>query len=147
MTYEVVMPRLGWTMEAGTVVEWLKQDGEPVLAGDVIFSVEADKGLTEVEALDDGILHIPENSPLGIEVPVGTILAYIAPLGATLPNSGASSLSRSPHGPIPEPNQSNLVPVTVSRGGRRPGDGPASYRSTWPRFREAGARGGSSSVT
>ena len=72
MPHEVVMPRLGWTMETGTVVEWLKQDGELVAAGEAIFSVEADKGLTEVEALDDGILHIPEDSPLGIEVPVGT---------------------------------------------------------------------------
>src|SRR5215210_2756673 len=85
------MPRLGWTMETGTVVEWLKQDGEPVAVGEAIFSVEADKGLTEVEALDDGILHIPTDSPLGVEVPVGTTLAYIAPPGASVPSAGISS--------------------------------------------------------
>ena len=102
MPHEVVMPRLGWTMETGTVVEWLKQDGEPVAAGEAIFSVEADKGLTEVEALDDGILHIPEGSPLGIEVPVGTTLAYIAPPGASLPSAGSSSAQGSPPTQIPE---------------------------------------------
>src|SRR5918998_3346037 len=91
VTHEVVMPRLGWTMEAGTVVEWLKRDGEPVAAGEAIFSVEADKGLTEVEALDDGILHIPADSPLGVEVPVGTTLAYIGPPGASVPSAGISS--------------------------------------------------------
>src|SRR5687768_15266556 len=104
--HEVVMPRLGWTMETGTVVEWLKLDGERVAAGEAIFSVEADKGLTEVEALDDGILHIPEDSPLGIEVPVGTTLAYIAPPGASVPSAGGSSPSRRPQAPILERSHS-----------------------------------------
>ena len=117
MTHEVVMPRLGWTMEAGTVVEWLKRDGEPVVAGEAIFSVEADKGLTEVEALDDGILHIPEDSPLGIEVPVGTTLAYIAPPGATVVSAGNSSRPVSPIAPSPEPTHPQLDPPP-QRGGR-----------------------------
>lgn len=94
MTNEVVMPRLGWTMEAGTVVEWLKRDGEPVTAGEAIFTVEADKGITEVEALDDGILHIPGDSPIGIEVPVGTMLAYIAAAGAAAPTSVGDQVGR-----------------------------------------------------
>jgi pyruvate dehydrogenase E2 component (dihydrolipoamide acetyltransferase) len=75
---EVVMPRLGWTMEVGTVVEWLKGDGDAVEAGEFIFSVESDKAITEVEALDSGILRIPPDSPIGIEVPVGATLAFIA---------------------------------------------------------------------
>src|ERR671916_1090662 len=100
------MPRLGWTMETGTVVEWLKQDGEPVAAGEAIFSVEADKGLTEVEALDDGILHIPTDSPLGVEVPVGTTLAYIAPPGASVPRVGISSQLNSSDSATSEQNLS-----------------------------------------
>jgi pyruvate dehydrogenase E2 component (dihydrolipoamide acetyltransferase) len=112
------MPRLGWTMETGTVVEWLKQNGEPVTAGEAIFSVEADKGLTEVEALDDGILHIPEDSPLGIEVPVGTTLAYIAPLGTSVPSAGVSSLPETPPAPIPEQGHSQPNAAAAPRGGR-----------------------------
>ena len=112
------MPRLGWTMETGTVVEWLKQDGEPVAAGEAIFSVEADKGLTEVEALDDGILHIPADSPLGIEVPVGTTLAYIAPAGATLASVGNSSLPVSPLAPSPEQTQPQSDAPAAPRSGR-----------------------------
>ncbi len=119
--HDVVMPRLGWTMEAGTVVEWLKQDGEPVAAGEAIFAVEADKGLTEVEALDDGILHIPADSPLGIEVPVGTTLAYIVPPGASLPRLVGSSPPGSSPTPIPE--QSHSLPdapaaLRVGRNGQ-----------------------------
>ena len=112
------MPRLGWTMEAGTVVEWLKRDGEPVAAGDAIFSVEADKGLTEVEALDDGILHIPEDSPLGIEVPVGTTLAYIAPPGATLAAAEDSSRPVSQLAPSLEQNHSRAEAPASPSGGR-----------------------------
>jgi pyruvate dehydrogenase E2 component (dihydrolipoamide acetyltransferase) len=67
-------------MEVGSVVEWLKGDGETVEAGELIFSVESDKAITEVEALDSGILRIPPDSPIGVEVPVGATLAYIAAL-------------------------------------------------------------------
>ena len=53
MPSEIVMPRLGWTMEVGTVVEWLKASGDPVEAGEHIFAVESDKAIVEVESLDD----------------------------------------------------------------------------------------------
>ena len=115
------MPRLGWTMEAGTVVEWLKRDGESVTAGEAIFSVEADKGLTEVEALDDGILHIPADSPLGIEVPVGTTLAYIAPPGAILPDAGDRPRPESPLQPGSERNRPvthTSIPAREGHNGR-----------------------------
>lgn len=94
MSSEVVMPRLGWTMEVGQVVEWLKQDGDPVEAGEAIFAVEADKGVTEVEALESGVLRIPPDSPIGVEVPVGARLAYIVPSGESTPLEAAASASR-----------------------------------------------------
>ncbi len=86
MVNEVVMPRLGWTMEAGTIVQWLKQDGESVQAGESLLEVEGDKAITEVEALDSGILRISPDAPqIGVEVPVGTVLAYLVPAGAQVP--------------------------------------------------------------
>ena len=50
MAYEVVMPRLGWNMESGSLAEWLKRDGERVEAGEILFTVESDKAIQEVEA-------------------------------------------------------------------------------------------------
>ena len=86
MANDVVMPRLGWTMEVGRVVEWLKGDGDPVRAGEPIFSVESDKAITEIEALDSGVLRIPPDSPPpGEEVPVGARLAYIVAPGESPP--------------------------------------------------------------
>lgn len=87
MANEVVMPRLGWTMEAGTLVEWLKSDGEPVEAGQLLFAVETDKAVQEIEAIDSGVLSIPPDSPIGVEMPVGSTLAFIVKPGETAPSS------------------------------------------------------------
>ncbi len=89
MASDVVMPRLGWTMETGRVVEWLKQDGEAVAAGDMLFSVESDKAIVEVEALDSGVLRIPTDTPIGVDAPVGAVLAYILGPGEEPPAAAA----------------------------------------------------------
>jgi len=93
---EVVMPRLGWTMEVGRVVEWLKQDGEPVEAGDFILAIESDKAVSEIEALDSGILRIPADPQIGIELPVGTTLGFIIQAGETDPFAGAPTAVQTP---------------------------------------------------
>ena len=78
MAYEVTLPRLGWDMEEGALGGWLKQNGEFVNAGDMLFTVEGDKAVQEIEALDSGYLHIAPNAPaMGVIVPVGTLLGYL----------------------------------------------------------------------
>ncbi len=91
MAVEIVLPRLGWTMEEGVFVEWLKKDGDPVKPGDLIYVVESDKTTAEVENFDAGILRIVPNGPLaGQKIPVGLLLAYVAQPGEKLPfESGA----------------------------------------------------------
>ena len=85
MATEIRMPRLGWTMEEGTFGEWLKQDGEPIKAGDFLFTVEGDKATQEVEAFDSGILRLPPNAAKpGDVITVGTILAYTVRPGETI---------------------------------------------------------------
>ena len=59
MAYSIVMPRLGWTMEEGVFGAWLKADGERVSPGDLLFTVEGDKAIQEVETFESGILRIP----------------------------------------------------------------------------------------
>jgi len=92
MPFEVVMPRLGWNMEKGSLGSWFKQDGERVEMGEIIFTVEGDKATQEIEALESGILRIPDDSPPpNVEVPVGTLLAYILQPGEALPQPPASA--------------------------------------------------------
>ncbi len=91
MVYEVVMPRLGWNMETGSLSSWRKQDGDFVNAGDILLEVESDKAVQEVEALENGILRIPPDSPpVGQLVPVGTPLAYLLQPGEALPEKSAA---------------------------------------------------------
>src|SRR3978361_1658483 len=91
MAIEVVMPRLGWNMEVGTVVEWLKNDGDPVPAGEYLFLFEGSKATRGVESRDSGILRIPGNAlRIGEELPVGTVLGYLVQAGEGVPSNGAN---------------------------------------------------------
>lgn len=103
MASDVVMPRLGWTMETGRVVEWMRRDGEQVAEGDVIFSVESDKSVVDVEALDSGVLRIPEGSVAGLEVPVGATIAFITKPGEEPPAWQAVGSMAPAAAPDPEP--------------------------------------------
>src|SRR5271166_1242762 len=73
---DFVMPSLGADMEAGTLVAWHKNPGEPVHRGEIIAEVETDKGIIDIEAFATGILEAIR-VPVGEKVPVGTVLASI----------------------------------------------------------------------
>jgi pyruvate dehydrogenase E2 component (dihydrolipoamide acetyltransferase) len=86
MATAVVMPRLGWTMETGQGVEWLKEEGDRVEAGELLMLVESDKAVNEVEALESGVLQFPPGVPkVGDTVPIGTVLAYLTAPDEVLP--------------------------------------------------------------
>jgi pyruvate/2-oxoglutarate dehydrogenase complex dihydrolipoamide acyltransferase (E2) component len=75
MATEVVLPKLGFSMNEGQVVEWLVADGAQVNEGDPLFLLEADKSTNEVEAPASGTLHIEADA--GETYTVGTVLGYI----------------------------------------------------------------------
>ncbi len=88
MAVEILLPRLGWTMEEGTFGEWLKHDGDTVAVGDMLYTVESDKALNEVEALESGILRIAPDAPKGGDViPVGRLLGYLVQPGEETPKA------------------------------------------------------------
>ncbi|HSJ53409.1 MAG TPA: dihydrolipoamide acetyltransferase family protein [Anaerolineae bacterium] len=76
MITEIILPKLGQTMEAGAIVEWLKQEGDPVQRGDVLFTVESDKAVLEVEAGVRGFVRkvlVPEGQNVPVLTAVGLI--------------------------------------------------------------------------
>ncbi len=78
MPIEIIVPRLGWSMEEGAFVAWLKKDGEFVRAGDPLFSLEGDKAIQEVESIDSGVLRIAANAPKpGDSIRVGDVLGHL----------------------------------------------------------------------
>ena len=86
MPINITVPRLGWSMEEGTFLEWLKRDGDFVSAGDPLFTLESDKATQEIEAIDSGILRIPLDSPKpGDTIKVGHLLGYLLAKGEAMP--------------------------------------------------------------
>jgi pyruvate dehydrogenase E2 component (dihydrolipoamide acetyltransferase) len=73
---DVILPKLGQTMEEGTIVEWFKKEGDTVGRGDALFAVESDKAVLEVEATGRGVLR-RILVPAGEKVPVLTVVALI----------------------------------------------------------------------
>ena len=137
MAYEVTMPRLGWTMEEGIFGEWLKQDGDKVQAGDLLFTVEGDKATQEVEVFEGGILRLPPNAPVsGDVIPVGALLAYIVQAGESLPQQSVQAAE--PASQV-ETQQNFGGAALGGRRRRRHGQLP---RTGAARRRSARARGG-----
>jgi pyruvate dehydrogenase E2 component (dihydrolipoamide acetyltransferase) len=80
----IIMPKMGDAMEEGTLVRWLKQEGELVKEGEPIAEIATDKATIEIEAPASGRLRgirVQE----GATVPINTPLAYILTEGETLP--------------------------------------------------------------
>ena len=92
------MPKLSDTMTVGTLVRWLKNEGDAVANGDMIAEIETDKATMEVECFDEGIL-IKHYCSEGDEVAVADPIAAIGEAGEEAP----AATSSAPAAAAPEP--------------------------------------------
>ncbi len=76
MAYEIILPKLGQTVEESRIVEWLKHEGDAVERGEVLFTVETDKAVLDVEATRKGYLR-KIVGPEGEVLPVLSVVGYI----------------------------------------------------------------------
>ncbi|MBL0933951.1 MAG: pyruvate dehydrogenase complex E1 component subunit beta [Rhizobiaceae bacterium] len=78
MPIEILMPALSPTMEEGNLAKWLKNEGDKVVAGDVIAEIETDKATMEVEAVDEGtigkILIAAGTEGVKVNTPIAVLL-------------------------------------------------------------------------
>lgn len=72
---DIVIPKLGFSMTAGVLSEWLVADGAQVTSGEPLYSIESDKSVQEVEAPCDGTLRILKEA--GEEYEVGIVIGTI----------------------------------------------------------------------
>lgn len=84
MAKAVIMPKFEMSQEIGTIMEWLKKDGDEVKQGEAILVVETDKVTMEVESPGTGTLAGTRGKP-GEEIPVTEIIGYILKKGESLP--------------------------------------------------------------
>ncbi|MBI3325514.1 MAG: 2-oxo acid dehydrogenase subunit E2 [Nitrospinae bacterium] len=94
MATQVKMPKLGQTMEEGTVLTWLKREGERVAQGEPLVQIETDKVVCDVEASASGFLHtivaragekIPVGKPIAVIATEGEVVDLVALLGTREP--------------------------------------------------------------
>jgi pyruvate dehydrogenase E2 component (dihydrolipoamide acetyltransferase) len=88
---DVVMPRLSDTMEEGTVLRWLKHDGEHVSRGEELVEIETDKAAMTYESDLDGVLHTVAHE--GDTLAVGELIARVgeAVEGTLAPHNGSGA--------------------------------------------------------
>ena len=100
MATSIVMPQLGYDMREGTVVRWVKQEGDEVVANEVIAEIETDKAVVEFKPTTGGVLRRIVAGE-GEAVPVGELIAVIGDANEELPDdlSGSAAAAAAPAPP------------------------------------------------
>ena len=123
MASEVKLPRLGQGMEAGTIVKWLKSEGDAVEKGEPLYELDTDKVTQEVEAEASGVLlriAVAEG-----EVPVGETIAFIGEQGEQAPEPSSSGNGASATQQVDEDSQEEGSPGPAREQERERGRGAA----------------------
>ncbi len=122
MATRIDMPQLGLTMEKGTILQWLKAEGERVEKGQPVVLIQTEKVEYEVEAPGAGTL-LTILAKEGTELPVGGVMGVLGQPGEDVSELIGGAASREPRaagsevpGPSPEPRASEAPPV------REPGE-------------------------
>lgn len=131
MASEIIVPRLGWSMEEGIFSAWLKDEGQLVEKGDYLFELEGEKAIQEVETFHGGILSFLPNGPNpGDTVRVGQLLGFLLEEGESPPEETVAPAPSVPAADTPG------KPVTDAVVGSRRGDRiPAGRIGITPRAR------------
>src|SRR5881397_2802966 len=125
MPINILMPALSPTMEKGNVAKWLKKEGDPVKAGDIIAEIETDKATMEVEAADEGVLAkivVPEGTA---DVPVNQLIAVLAGEGEDPKAAAAAAGKGAPQTKAPEASKPAPAPSPQPSPQRGEGVAPA----------------------
>jgi len=120
MATNVILPALGMAQDTGKIVEWLKAEGQHVIAGEPLVVIETDKAAVDLEAPATGILA-QVSAKAGDEVPVAQVIAVI--LSAEEVEAGVSQPDRVPASVVSTARTSVLAPST------RPEAAPAAVSS------------------
>jgi len=129
---DVAMPRLSDSMEEGTILKWLKADGDEVRSGEELVEIETDKANMTYEAETDGVVAIV--APEGTTLPVGEVIARI----------GDAADSPAPAPETPETPETASTPDTPA--GAEPGGGETPTGEPEDEAPSANGRGDAATV-
>jgi pyruvate dehydrogenase E2 component (dihydrolipoamide acetyltransferase) len=133
MATEIVMPKLGLTMESGAISAWLVEEGQEVQKGQALLEIATDKVTMEVEAQADGILRkilVPVGQEVPVSTPIGVIAAADEDIGSYAAAAPSDSAPPATPAPVaaPPPTSAPAAPTpvlpapapSVATDGRRP---------------------------
>jgi pyruvate dehydrogenase E2 component (dihydrolipoamide acetyltransferase) len=125
---DVVMPRLSDSMEEGTILKWLKADGEQVARGEELVEIETDKATMTYEADAAGVLRILAQE--GETLPIGAPIAQVGDGGAAAPSgNGQAAATAVPAPAATAPAAPVAVPAPVAAAVAAPVAAPAGERA------------------
>jgi pyruvate dehydrogenase E2 component (dihydrolipoamide acetyltransferase) len=94
MTINILMPALSPTMTEGNIAKWFKQEGDAVVAGDILAEIETDKATMEIEADEGGvmgkILMAEGSEAVAVNTPIAVLLEDGEDATGTSPGSGCT---------------------------------------------------------
>jgi len=136
MVRPISMPKLGQSEEVATIVRWLKKEGEAVAKGDILFEIETDKALLEVESFFEGTL-LKIVAAEGQTIPIQSTVGYIGDPGDPIPETpappqppraeapkapGEARYATPPSVPVAELPKARRERAVVPEGETRPGE-------------------------
>jgi len=124
---QVIMPALGMAQDTGTVLGWLKQEGDVVAKGEALLEVETDKVTVEVESPADGRLAAVR-AAVGEEVAVGVGVAVVLAEGEAVPDSEPQEASVTPPAPVARLERAAADVAKSGGAGHRPLASPKARR-------------------
>ena len=83
MAVDIILPKLGMDMQAGTIMKWYKEEGDAVVKGEPLFELMTDKVNIEVEAEASGVL-LKKYYDTGVEIPVFTVIGALGEAGESV---------------------------------------------------------------
>ena len=113
MITEVTMPSMGADMTEGTIVKWLKAEGDEVKRGDKLAEIETDKTVVEMESYSDGVLRKVVAAE-GELVAVGKVIAYIGAAEDALPETADAAPAAAKAAPAPAAAKAAPTPAPVA---------------------------------
>ncbi|MGH2997535.1 MAG: lipoyl domain-containing protein, partial [Gaiellaceae bacterium] len=115
---DVAMPRLSDSMEEGTILKWLRSDGDEISKGDELVEIETDKANMTYEADEEGVLEIVAQE--GDTLPVGETIARIGEGGGGGEEEAAEEEAEEPQGEAEEAEEEE--PGREEKDGGEDGD-------------------------
>ncbi len=124
MATEFIMPKLGLTMEEGTITEWFAEDGDAVTAGAALLRIETDKTETDVEAAGSGRLH--RLGQVGETFACGDLIGWFLADGEQAPTAAAAAaapaaaaatpqVAAAPASAVPAPTSGRIIASPMAK--------------------------------